>query len=263
LGFWDTPLGLSFGALDFSRSLRNWISDALMTHFFFVVALELKRELALGELRDLRKAALSLAGALGGMVAPVGLYLVLMSGQAGSHGWGIVMATDTAFVIGCLAIFGSRIPASLRDRAPRTRVFGASPMLVTAVRLTAVRLRAGQGARLRRRSGRFPHLPRLGTGPTRDQSQTGVCRLGDPPPAGHPWPCHPRSRRQARLKARRAPAAWVPAEAPPYSLDGDMLRAQTSGIRQPGTKTADSRVDALRAERRRTDRLAGERGRPT
>ncbi|MFZ5683155.1 MAG: Na+/H+ antiporter NhaA [Pseudomonadota bacterium] len=114
LRFWETPLGLSFGPLDLSRSLRHWINDALMTLFFFVVALELKRELALGELRDLRKAALSLAGALGGMIVPVGLYLVLMSGQAGSHGWGTVMATDTAFVIGCLALFGSRIPASLR-----------------------------------------------------------------------------------------------------------------------------------------------------
>lgn len=114
LPFWETPIGLHFGSLDFTRSLQHWINDALMTLFFFVVALELKRELILGELRNLRMAALSFAGALGGMLVPAALYLALMNGQPGMHGWGTVMATDTAFVIGCLALFGSRIPPSLR-----------------------------------------------------------------------------------------------------------------------------------------------------
>lgn len=68
LAFWETPVGLHFASLDFSRSLRHWINDGLMTFFFIVVALELKRELVLGELRNLRMAALSLAGALGGIV---------------------------------------------------------------------------------------------------------------------------------------------------------------------------------------------------
>jgi NhaA family Na+:H+ antiporter len=114
LAFWETPIGLHFGSLDFTRSLQHWINDALMTLFFFVVALELKRELIVGELRNLRMAALSFAGALGGMLVPAALYLALMNGQPGMHGWGTVMATDTAFVIGCLALFGSRIPPSLR-----------------------------------------------------------------------------------------------------------------------------------------------------
>jgi NhaA family Na+:H+ antiporter len=114
LGFWETPIGVHFGPLDFSRSLRHWINDGLMTFFFFVVALELKRELVLGELRNPRTAALPLAGALGGMIVPVAFYLSFMTGQAGAHGWGTVMATDTAFVIGCLALFGPRIPPSLR-----------------------------------------------------------------------------------------------------------------------------------------------------
>ncbi|MFD2855016.1 Na+/H+ antiporter NhaA [Seohaeicola zhoushanensis] len=114
LRFWETPIGLTFGSLDFTRSLRHWINDSLMTLFFFVLSLELKRELVLGELRNTRQAALPFAGALGGMVVPVSLYLVLMSGQPGMHGWGTVMATDTAFVIGCLALFGSRIPPTLR-----------------------------------------------------------------------------------------------------------------------------------------------------
>ena len=114
LAFWETPIGLHFGSLDFTRSLRHWITDALMTLFFFVVALELKRELILGELRNLRMAALSFAGALGGMLVPAAFYLALMTGQPGMHGWGTVMATDTAFVIGCLALFGPRIPPTLR-----------------------------------------------------------------------------------------------------------------------------------------------------
>lgn len=114
LGFWEIPVGLHVGAQDFSRSLRHWINDGLMTLFFFVVALELKRELVIGELRKLRRAALPFAGALGGMIAPASLYLVVMNGQPGAQGWGTVMATDTAFVIGCLALFGQRIPASLR-----------------------------------------------------------------------------------------------------------------------------------------------------
>jgi len=114
LAFWETPIGLHFGPLDFTRSLRHWINDGFMTVFFFVVALELKRELVRGELRNPRIAALPFAGALGGMLVPVAIYLALMGGQPGVHGWGTVMATDTAFVIGCLALFGSRIPAILR-----------------------------------------------------------------------------------------------------------------------------------------------------
>ncbi len=114
LGFWEMPVGIHFGSLEFARSLRAWINDGLMTLFFFLVALELKRELVLGELNNPRMAALSIAGALGGMLMPAALYLMLQSGHAGESGWGTVMATDTAFVIGCLALLGSRIPQSLR-----------------------------------------------------------------------------------------------------------------------------------------------------
>ena len=85
-----------------------------MTLFFFLVALELKRELVLGELNNPRTAALSIAAALGGMLVPAGFYLVLQFEQPGESGWGTVMATDTAFVIGCLALLGRRIPQSLR-----------------------------------------------------------------------------------------------------------------------------------------------------
>jgi NhaA family Na+:H+ antiporter len=111
---WETQIGLQLGTLEFVRSLREWINDGLMTLFFLLVALELKRELVLGELNNPRMASLSIAAALGGMIVPALIYLALQSGQPGQHGWGTVMATDTAFVIGCLALLGPRIPQSLR-----------------------------------------------------------------------------------------------------------------------------------------------------
>jgi len=111
---WETPFGFQFGSLEFARSLRHWINDGLMTLFFFLVALELKREMILGELHNPRMAALSIAAALGGMLVPAALYATLRWGQPGQHGWGTVMATDTAFVIGCLALLGRGIPQSLR-----------------------------------------------------------------------------------------------------------------------------------------------------
>jgi len=114
LDVWEIPVGVRVGPFDFARSLRDWINDGLMTLFFFVVALELKRELVLGELNNPRMAALSIAGALGGMLVPAAFYVALQLGQPGERGWGTVMATDTAFVVGCLALLGSRIPQSLR-----------------------------------------------------------------------------------------------------------------------------------------------------
>jgi len=114
LSTWETQVGLHIGSVEFARSLRDWINDGLMTLFFFLVALELKRELVLGELNNPRMAALSIAGALGGMLVPASLYLMLQWGDPGESGWGTVMATDTAFVIGALALLGSRIPQSLR-----------------------------------------------------------------------------------------------------------------------------------------------------
>lgn len=114
LRLWEIRVGFQFGSFEFGRSLKDWINDGLMTLFFFLVALELKRQLVLGELNNPRMAALSIAGALGGMLVPAALYLSLQLGRPGESGWGTVMATDTAFVIGCLALLGSRIPQSLR-----------------------------------------------------------------------------------------------------------------------------------------------------
>ncbi|UHQ55333.1 Na+/H+ antiporter NhaA [Microbulbifer sp. YPW16] len=111
---WESTLGFHLNAFELTRSVREWINDGLMTLFFFLVALELKRELILGELRNPRMAALPIAAALGGMIVPAVIFLALQAGQAGQNGWGTVMATDTAFVIGCLALLSTRIPQSLR-----------------------------------------------------------------------------------------------------------------------------------------------------
>jgi NhaA family Na+:H+ antiporter len=114
LAVWRTPVGLRVGSVEFVHSLRHWINDGLMAIFFFVVGLEVKREMVVGELRELRLAALPIAAALGGMVLPALVYLLFQGGQPAARGWGIPMATDIAFVVGCLAILGPRVPHGLR-----------------------------------------------------------------------------------------------------------------------------------------------------
>lgn len=111
---WQTPLTIAVGDFALSKPLLLWINDGLMTIFFFVVGLEIKRELVAGELRDPRKAALPIMAALGGMVAPAAIYLLFQRGKPGEPGWGIPMATDIAFVVGFLALLGSRVPLGLK-----------------------------------------------------------------------------------------------------------------------------------------------------
>lgn len=114
LGFWKTEVGFQFGTFEFRHSLKHLINDGLMAIFFFVIGLEVKREIVFGELREMRKAALPIAAALGGMIVPAVIYLVVLGDAAGKRGWGIPMATDIAFVVGCMAILGSRVPHGLR-----------------------------------------------------------------------------------------------------------------------------------------------------
>src|SRR5690606_20085155 len=111
---WQTEIGVSLGGAEYTRSAKHWINDWLMSLFFFTVALELKRELVVGELQNVRIAALSVAGALGGMLVPPILYLAAAGGGPAAHGWGTVTATDTAFLVGCMAVLGRRVPLSLR-----------------------------------------------------------------------------------------------------------------------------------------------------
>src|SRR5919107_77184 len=111
---WETRLSLALGPWSFQMTLHHLINDGLMAVFFFLVGLEIKREMLAGELATLRQAALPIAGALGGMIAPALLYASLNAGRVGEPGWGVPMATDIAFALGVLALLGDRIPLGVR-----------------------------------------------------------------------------------------------------------------------------------------------------
>ena len=113
--FWHTHVSVVVGKLTVEGDLGHLVvNDILMTIFFFVVGLEVKREVVGGELRDPRKALLPIVGAIGGVVTPALVYYAMQYGQEGERGWAIPMATDIAFVVGILALFGDRIPFGLK-----------------------------------------------------------------------------------------------------------------------------------------------------
>lgn len=107
-------LGVKLGAIEISHSLQHWVNDGLMVIFFFVVGLEIKRELVQGELSSPSKAALPMFAALGGMVAPALFYFAFNTSGPASPGWGIPMATDIAFAVGILTLFSKRVPFTLK-----------------------------------------------------------------------------------------------------------------------------------------------------
>ncbi len=111
---WHTELHVGIGAHTVSKDLHFWINDGLMVVFFFVVGLEIRREMHGGELSNVRRAALPVAAALGGMIAPALIYLALNRDPALAHGWGVPTATDIAFAVGVLALLGKRVPSALR-----------------------------------------------------------------------------------------------------------------------------------------------------
>lgn len=113
--FWTQVLSIRLGSTGLSMDLRHWIADGLMAVFFYVVGLEIKRELTTGEFRNPRTAALPVAAALGGMVVPALIYLAFNAGGAGARGWGIPMATDIAFALGVLIVAGRGLPSNLRS----------------------------------------------------------------------------------------------------------------------------------------------------
>jgi len=111
----ETHITIHVGDLiHLDESVLHWINDALMAIFFFVVGLEIKRELVVGELRDPRAAALPAIAAIGGMVVPAGLYIAFNSSGAGFDGWGIPMATDIAFAVGVVSLLGNRVPSAMK-----------------------------------------------------------------------------------------------------------------------------------------------------
>lgn len=108
-----TETGLVFGDWSLTMSVRHWINDGLMSLFFFVLGLEIKRELLVGELKGARRSLPMIAAALGGMLVPALVYTAFTAGTPLVHGWGIPMATDTAFAVGVLALLRKHIPAGL------------------------------------------------------------------------------------------------------------------------------------------------------
>ena len=112
--FWAARLNIDLGAVAIDEALVSWVNDALMAVFFFVVGLEIKRELTRGELAERRKAALPAIAAAGGMLAPALIFLAINLGGDGERGWGIPMATDIAFAVGVLTLAGARVPLALK-----------------------------------------------------------------------------------------------------------------------------------------------------
>lgn len=111
--FWRQPLGMNFGAAHFQMPLLHWVNDGLLTIFFLVVGLEIKREFTIGHLAGRRAAALPVAAAIGGMVVPAIIYALLAPGEW-ARGWGVPMPTDTAFAVALIIMLGQRVPVELR-----------------------------------------------------------------------------------------------------------------------------------------------------
>lgn len=112
--FWHVDIALAVGDGALSMSLQHWVNDAAMVLFFFLVTLEVKKDIVLGELRDWRRASLPVLAALCGLAVPAVLFVAMTAGTADVGAWGVVISTDTAFVVGILAAFGSRVPVALR-----------------------------------------------------------------------------------------------------------------------------------------------------
>jgi NhaA family Na+:H+ antiporter len=113
-GFWHLRVALELGSFELALSIEHWLNDALMAIFFFVVGLEIKRELTIGERASRERSLLPVFGALGGMVVPAGIYLLLQPGGEASVGWGIPITTDIAFAVAALTLLGRRVPPGLK-----------------------------------------------------------------------------------------------------------------------------------------------------
>ena len=111
---WHSTLSVRIGRSGITQDVRAWVNSGLMTIFFFVVGLEARREFDMGELRERRRVTLPLAAGIGGMVVPIAIFLAVNAGHSSTHGWGVAMSTDTAFVLGMLALVGPHFPGRLR-----------------------------------------------------------------------------------------------------------------------------------------------------
>ncbi|CAA6820626.1 MAG: Na+/H+ antiporter NhaA type [uncultured Sulfurovum sp.] len=113
LHFFHTKIHFQIGSWQISNTIHHWINDGLMAFFFFIIGLEIKREILMGELSNIKVAMLPILAAVGGMVFPALIYLSINAGEVGENGWGIPMATDIAFAISALVLLGKRVPPAL------------------------------------------------------------------------------------------------------------------------------------------------------
>ncbi len=112
--FWHITISIGIGSFQLSHSLAHWVNDGLMVIFFFVVGLEIKREMLVGELASVRKAVIPIAAAIGGMAVPAIIYVAVNAGGTAMDGWAIPCATDIAFALGVMAMLGKRVPVQLK-----------------------------------------------------------------------------------------------------------------------------------------------------
>ncbi|MEK8104908.1 Na+/H+ antiporter NhaA [Micromonospora sp. M12] len=150
---WSTSFSVQLGDWPVSHDLRTWVNSGLMTFFFLVAGLELRREFDIGELRERRRLALPMLAGFGGMLLPIAIYLVINAGQTTAAGWGAVMATDTALALGALAVFGPRFSDRLRvscSPSPSSTTWSRSRCWRSRTRIILADRAARRGGDLRR-----------------------------------------------------------------------------------------------------------------
>ncbi len=165
----ETDIAVEIGAYRFDHALHFWVNDGLMVLFFFVVGLEIKREVLIGELASLKRSALPIAGALGGMIVPALMYAGFNLGTGAIRGWGIPMATDIAFALGILSLLGRRVPISLKvfltalaivddlGAVAVIAIFYTAQISVTALGVAGVALAAAIGLNLMKVRNPIPY----------------------------------------------------------------------------------------------------------
>ena len=157
---WDTELTIGIGDFSITEDLEHWVNDGLMAIFFFVLSLEIKRELIVGDLRHPKAAALPILAALGGVVVPAAIFLAITAGTGATDGWGIPMATDAAFAIAVLLLLGDRVGTGAKLFLVTIAVVDdVIAILVIAVAYTSELSLAWLGAGVRRARRRRDHAP--------------------------------------------------------------------------------------------------------